>query len=187
MDGDDCSSCDDSSFKDWVGDGPCSSCPSFSSSTSNGTSCECEGYSLILIVIVFQVMILMFKMVVLSVRLDSSRIPPQESRNVFLVISSSQIPPPMDQHQPPVHLVDVNLTSNISHWMDHLVWIVLSSQISLNLDLVIVLKDQHSINLLHLVFVIQAMSSHLQGAINVRGIPSNQRREMIFVLLVMIS
>jgi len=42
LDGDDCSSCDGSSFKDWVGDGPCSSCPSFSSSNSNGTSCECE-------------------------------------------------------------------------------------------------------------------------------------------------
>ena len=105
----------------------------------------------------------------------------------LLVISSSQIPPPMDQHQPPIHLVDVNLTPNIFHWMDHLVWIVLSSQISLNLDLVIVMRDRFSINLLHLVIVILDTSSRLQVVINVREIPLNLRMETIFVLLVMIS
>jgi len=77
-----------------------------------------EGYSLILIVIVFQVMNLMFKMVVLSVGLDSLRIPPQVSRNVLLVMLSSQIPPPMDQHQPPIHLVDVILLPDISTKME---------------------------------------------------------------------
>ena len=76
------------------------------------------GYSLTLIVIVFQVMTLMFKMVVLSVRLGSSRIPPQVSRNVFLVISSSQIPPPHHQHPPPTHLVDVILLPDISTRME---------------------------------------------------------------------
>ena len=37
---------------------------------------------------------------------------------VLLVISSSQIPPPMDQHQPPVHLVNVILLSDISTRME---------------------------------------------------------------------
>ena len=106
----------------------------------------------------------------------------------LLVISSSQIPPPLDHHQPPIHLVDVNLTPNISHWMDHLVWIVLSSLISLNLDLVIVMRDQPSMNLLHLVFVIQDITRTPNlNVLFVFPIPSNLRVEMIFVLLVMIS
>jgi len=36
----------------------------------------------------------------------------------LLVISSSQIPPPMDQHQPPIHLVDVILLPDISTKME---------------------------------------------------------------------
>ena len=106
----------------------------------------------------------------------------------LLVISSSQIPPPMDQHQPPVHLVDVNLTPNIFHLVDHLAWIVLSSQISMNLDLVSVMEDQHSTYPLHLVFVIQDITRTPNlNVLNVFPIPSNLRMEMIFVLLVMIS